>query len=416
VTRYGDLWPEVVSWPNLILAARKARRGKRDRDAVQRFEFHQERELLRLQRELDSGEYRPGAFTTHWITRPKPRLISAAPYRDRVVHHALMNVLEPILDRHFHRDSYACRIGKGTHHAARRLQQLMGQFPYTLQCDVVKFFPSIDHDILKELFRQRIKDRRLLALLDAVVDGSNEQEPVTQWFPGDDLFTPAERRKGLPIGNLTSQWFANWYLTDFDHLVTSRWGIGGYVRYCDDFVLLDRDRDRLRGFVPCVIEGLAEVRLAIHRHRSRVSPSRVGRMFVGFRIKTHLIRIRNANVRLFLTRLGRLRQEFTQRRLSREEVHQRLAGWLGHAIQADSLPLLARLARGWEFCHGRFWRFTRRPSDGDEAIRGRCRQHSAGAVSPSGAVKCPAPTTGGHRCRSTIGPTAPGGRGCTSSG
>lgn len=219
MTRYGNLWPAVVSWPNLVLAARKARRGKRDREVVQRFEFQQERELLRLQRELESGEYRPGQFTTHRITRPKPRLISAAPYRDRVVHHAVMNVLEPILERHAHPDSYACRTGKGTHAAARRLQELMRRFGHTLQCDVVKFFPSIDHDILKDQFRRRIKDRRVLALLDRIVDGSNEQDAAPDWFAGDTLLTPWERGRGLPIGNLTSQWFANWYLTGFDHQV-----------------------------------------------------------------------------------------------------------------------------------------------------------------------------------------------------
>ena len=104
--RYGGLWEQVVSWDNMLLAARKARRGKRDRAAVQRFEFDLERQLLSLQRRLVDGVYRPGGFTTHWISRPKARLISAAPYRDRVVHHMLMNVLEPILDRHFHPHSY----------------------------------------------------------------------------------------------------------------------------------------------------------------------------------------------------------------------------------------------------------------------------------------------------------------------
>ena len=110
--RYGDLWDSFVRWDNLILAAHKARRGKRHRPVVRRFEFHRERELLRLQRELQADAWRPGPFTTHWIQRPKSRLISAAPYRDRVVHHALMNVLEPILDRHFHPDSFACRKAK----------------------------------------------------------------------------------------------------------------------------------------------------------------------------------------------------------------------------------------------------------------------------------------------------------------
>jgi hypothetical protein len=335
----------------------QARRGKRDREVVQRFEFHQERELLRLRRELESGAYRPGAFTTHRITRPKPRLISAAPYRDRVVHHAVMNVLEPILERHAHPDSYACRTGKGTHAAARRLQELMRRFPYTLQCDVVKFFPAIDHDILKRLFRRRIKDRRVLALLDVIVDGSNDQDAAADWFPGDHLFTPDERRRGLPIGNLTSQWFANWYLTDFDHLVTSGWGAGGYVRYCDDFVLLDGCRDRLRARVPAVVGALSGLRLRLHADRIRVLASRAGRVFVGFRVAPGFRRLRNVAVRHFLTRLGGYRRAFHAGHLTGADVHRRLMGWLGHAGQADTTALLARLSRGWVFRQGQFVRF-----------------------------------------------------------
>ena len=120
----------------------------------------------------------------------KPRLISAAPYRDRLVHHALMNLLEPILDRHFHPHSYACRKGRGTHAASRHLQELLGRYRWSLQCDIRKFFPAIDHELLKGLFRRRLKDQRLLAVMDQVVDGSNPQEDVLSWFPGDDLFTP----------------------------------------------------------------------------------------------------------------------------------------------------------------------------------------------------------------------------------
>ena len=236
--RVGNLWDWVIAWPKLLLAARKARRGKRSRGTVRRFEFVREFELLRLASELERGTYRPGPFHTHWITRPKPRLISAAPYRDRVVHHALMNVLEPILDRHMHPHSYACRRGKGTHAAADRVQALMRRHGYVLQCDVRKYFPSIDHELLKGMFRRLIKDRRALALMDLIVDGSNEQEPVLDWFAGDGLFTPTERRRGLPIGNLTSQWFANWYLTGFDHFVTSHMRCGAYVRDCDDLLLL----------------------------------------------------------------------------------------------------------------------------------------------------------------------------------
>jgi retron-type reverse transcriptase len=354
--RYGDLWPEVVSWPNLVLAARKARRGKRGRDVVLRFEFDLERELLQLQRDLIAGVYRPGPFTTHWITRPKPRLISAAPYRDRVVHHALLNVLEPLLDRHVHPDSYACRKGKGTHAAARRLQQLMRRFPYTLQCDVRKFFPSIDHAILKEQFCRLVKDRRLLELMELIVDTSNRQESVPFWFPGDDLFTPASRRKGLPIGNLTSQWFANWYLTGFDHRVTNEMQFG-YVRYCDDFILLGHEKTRLMAIIPELIHRLAAMRLTLHRGRLHVAPSRAGRTFVGFRVTPGQRRIRNSNVRAFLRRLTWMRRAFRRGRLSRDDVQRHLMGWLGHAAQADSFPLVARLASGWLFRDGRFHSF-----------------------------------------------------------
>lgn len=356
VKRYGNLWPAVVSWPNLVLAARKARRGKRDRGAVQRFNFHLERELLGLQRELAGGTYRPGPFTTHWISRPKARLISAAPYRDRVVHHAVMNVLEPLLDRHFHPDSYACRQGKGTHAAARRLQRLMRRYPYTLQCDVRKFFPSIDHAILKGQFRRLLKDGRLLGLMDAIVDGSNEQEPVTAEFPGDDPCWATTRRRGLPIGNLTSQWFANWYLTTFDHAVTSRLGFG-YVRYCDDFLLLADERPRLRAAVPELVERMVSLRLELHRDRMGVGPSRAGRTFVGFRVAPGSRRLRNGNVRALLRRLGWMRRALRERRAGPDEVHRRLMGWLGHAAQADAWPLVARLAAGWVFRAGRFVAF-----------------------------------------------------------
>jgi hypothetical protein len=226
----------------------------------------------------------------------------------------------------------------------------------------VKFFPSIDHDILKDQFRQRIKDRRVLALLDVIVDGSNEQDAAVNWFPGDTLLTPWERARGLPIGNLTSQWFANWYLTGFDHRATSVWRVGGYVRYCDDFVLLDGSRDRLRALVPAVVDALGGLRLRLHLDRIRVAPSRAGRVFVGFRIGPHFRRLRNAAVRNFLTRLGGYRRAFRAGHLTRADVQRRLMGWVGHAGQADTLALLAKLSREWVFRDGQFVRFGQRGS------------------------------------------------------
>lgn len=347
--RVGGLWDRLISWDNLLLAARKARRGKRRRPDVLRFQFRMEPELLALAEELSSGAYRPGAFQTHWVHRPKPRLISAAPFRDRVVHHALMNVIEPILDRRFHPDSYACRRRKGTHAAADRLQDLMRRNRYFFQCDVRKFFPSIDHEILKQTFRRIIKDRRTLALMDLIVDSSNPQELVLEWFGADDLLAPLARRRGLPIGNLTSQWFANWYLNDLDHFVTSRLGLGAYVRYCDDFILLHDDREALRRALAAVHEHLSARRLALHETSLSIRPVAAGAAFVGFRVwESHRL-LRRTNVRAFRRRVRWMRRAYRDGHVGFDEIKIRIAGWLGHARQSDSRRLVNRLSREWIF-------------------------------------------------------------------
>jgi retron-type reverse transcriptase len=162
--RVGNLWETLVSFPNLLRAALKARRGKRHRPNVARFEQELERELCRLQAELRQQIYRPGPYHTFILQETKPRLISAAPFRDRVVHHALCQVLEPIFEPAFVFDSYACRKGKGTHAAVDRFTSFARRYPYVLKCDVQKYFPSVDHGILEELLAHKIKDVRVLWL------------------------------------------------------------------------------------------------------------------------------------------------------------------------------------------------------------------------------------------------------------
>lgn len=347
--RHGNLWGQVVAWENLLLAARKSQRGKRKREIVQRFHFYEESHLLRLQHELIDGSYHPGAFHTHWIDRPKARLISAAPYRDRVVHHAVMNVLEPILDCRFHQDSFACRKGKGTHAASRSLQELMRRNRYAVHCDIHKFFPSIDHLMLKEMFRRLIKDDRILLLLDLIVDTANEQEVVQHWFPGDELWTPQERRRGLPIGNLTSQWLANWYLNDLDYFVTNHRGVGGYVRYCDDFILLDNDRSWLQELVHQVQAFLANKRLRLHQGRLAVVPVRAGLKFVGYRTWSSHRLLPKQNVRQFRRRLSWMKKTYADGGIDSKTIWPRLASWLGHARNANSHRLIERLEQDWIF-------------------------------------------------------------------
>jgi RNA-directed DNA polymerase len=362
--RYGGLFQQVTDWNNLVLAARRARAGKRKRRFTLQFEFAREYELLRLQERLRNANYTPGIFHTHWIDYPKRRLISAAPYRDRVLHHAVINILEPILDRHFHPPSFACRKNKGSHAASRHLQQLLRRYRYSLQFDIRKYFPSIDHDILKDRFRKLIKDQPFLSLLDCIVDASNPQEAIYDHFPGDDLFTPVERHRGLPIGNLTSQWFANWYLDPLDHWLSSHMRVGGFVRYCDDFIVCDNNPNKLRELCHQVPEFLAALRLSLHTERLNILPAEDGRLFVGYRTYPTHRHIAAENKRRFLRRLRWMKRAFATGRMSADKIHQRLMSWLGHAGQADSLPLIRKLAEDWVFVDGKFHHF-RSPSVAD---------------------------------------------------
>ena len=263
-----------------------------------------------------------------------------------------MNVLEPILERHFHPDSYACRKGKGIHAASDRLQYWMRRRRYALQCDIRKFFPSVDHEILKGTFRRLIKDDRVLWLMDLIVDHSNPQEEALFWFPGDGLFTPTERRRGLPIGNLTSQWFANWMLNGLDHFVTRHLGFGVYVHYCDDFILLHDDRDALKNAIPAIRDYLASVRLRLHEHKLHVRPVRAGLTFVGYRTwATHRL-LKKTNVRALRRRVRWMREAYARREIGWHDIRPRLASWLGHAKHADSKRLVRRISREWRFIRG----------------------------------------------------------------
>jgi retron-type reverse transcriptase len=303
--RYGFLWDELVGFPNLLRAALQAQRGKRSRANVEAFHFDLEPELLRLRDELANGTYRPGPYRTFTLREPKPRLISAAPYRDRVVHHALVNVLEPVFERSFLPDSYACRKGKGTHAAVRRCQQLTRRYRYAWKADVAKFFPSVDHEVLQGLLARRVKDFNVLGLADQIIDHSNPQEEAQHWFAGDDLFTPSQRRRGLPIGNQTSQFFANVYLDPLDHFLTSRLRVGAYVRYCDDFVAFADDKQDLAEARRQVALFLGGLRLRLHATKDQVFPTRQGLTFVGYRaFRTHR-GLPKANVFHFRRRLRR---------------------------------------------------------------------------------------------------------------
>lgn len=341
----NGLYPEVCSFENLWKAAQQAQRGKRFQHSVAQFNFHLERELFQLQEELRHQTYVPGSYREFTIYEPKKRLISAAPYRDRVVHHALCNVVEPIFERTFIFDSYACRVGKGTHRAVDRFTQFCRRNRYVFKADIQKYFPSIDHEILKGLLRRKIRDEKLLWLTDRIIDSSNPQESTLAYFPGDDLLTPLEHRRGIPIGNLTSQFFANVYLNSLDHFVKEQLRCKHYIRYCDDFVVLDNHKGRLHEVRERVAEHLILLRLKLHPRKCQVFPVKEGTDFLGYRVFPTHRRVRRESITRFRRRMQRMREAYYQDQVSLEQVHQSIRSWLAHASHADSYRLREHLLR-----------------------------------------------------------------------
>lgn len=350
--RFTNLWCQITDFANLLEAARKAQKGKRYRDNILAFNYNRESELLDLQATLIAQTYRPGAYRTFEIVEPKRRLISAAPYRDRVVHHALCNIIAPLVEPSFIYDSYANRVGKGSHRALDRFIHFSRNRRFVLQCDLQKYFPSIDHNIIKAVIRRKIKCKNTLWLIDSIIDNSNEQPPAVFHFPGDDLLSPIDRRRGLPIGNLTSQFFANWYLNPFDHFVKNTLRVKNYVRYVDDFALFSDSREFLQDARQAIEENLATLRLKIHPVKSQLFETRHGANFLGFRVLPDRIRVRTENLRRARRRLRRLHAEYAIGKLSLKELTQSLQGWEAHLKHGDTWQLRQQIFTSLESTRG----------------------------------------------------------------
>jgi retron-type reverse transcriptase len=336
----ADTYKRICSWENLRLAHRKAAKGKRGKPAAAGFEYKLADNLLNLQKELFAKTYRPGEYTSFYIHDPKHRLISAAPFRDRVAHHALCNVIEPIFERSFIYDSYANRVGKGTHRALDRAQQFARRFGYVLQIDVEQFFPAIDHQILRSILARKITDPDVLWLIDQILasgEGVLEEEYRMRWFPGDDLFA-INRPRGLPIGNLTSQFWANCVLNPFDHFVKRELRCRGYARYVDDALLFADDKQTLWAWREAVIERLAGLRLTLHPG-AQPRPTSEGFPFLGFVVYPTHRRLKRRKAVAYRAKLKRLVSEWVVGEETQEAVLASLLGWINHARYGDTWGL-----------------------------------------------------------------------------
>jgi len=331
MTRAGHLFETIASFENLLAAWDDARRGKGGKPGVTRFAFALESELHRIRAELMDGSYRFGPYRVFQVCDTKPRRIVAAPFSDRVVHHAVCRVVEPLLDATLIADTFACRRGKGTLAAMKRVRQFVRAVPhgYALKCDVRRYFASIDRGGLLGILSRKLKDPRLLDLLRRLV----ESAPAGEAGPG----------KGIPIGNLTSQVFANAYLSPIDHLIKEGLRVRRYARYVDDLVVVDASKDRLWEVANAVAAGLTGLGLALHPRKVSVRPVTSGVDFVGYVVFPDTVRMRGANVLRFRRHERWLRREVAAGRRTAADYWSSIDGWVGHAVHARTRGLIATL-------------------------------------------------------------------------
>jgi len=210
---------------------------------------------------------------------------------------------------------------------------------FILKIDLRQYFPSLDHEILKREIRRVVADGEALWLIDKVINGSNPQMETNWYFPGDDLFTPFERRRGLPIGNLTSQFFANVYLNAFDHFVKEILRCRFYIRYVDDAVFLDDSPQYLQSLLPRLQNYLDDFRLKLYREKCQVRPVEFGQRFLGQIVFPRYRLLDRANVRRFARRMRGFQDNYARQKISLPEIRQSFMSWLGHARQANTWAL-----------------------------------------------------------------------------
>lgn len=331
--KHKNLYEKICSFENLHLAYLKARKGKRYKAEILRFGANQEALLLQLREELLNETYRHGEYKEFIVCDSKKRHIKAAPFRDRVVHHAFCNVIEPIFDKGFIYDSYACRKGKGTHKAVARLKKFLRSAygsadgnirgGYVLKCDVSKYFDNVDHRILLSLVGKKISEEKTLRLASMIIES-----------------TSTNIGKGIPIGNLTSQLFANIYLNELDQFIKHSLRKKQYLRYMDDFLILSDNKQELNRVKSLIGDFLQEkLLLILHPKKTVIHPVWKGVDFLGYVLFENYVRLRKSTVLRFVKRIKAYRKKWQIGLVSWEKIELSAQSWVAYARHAHSWML-----------------------------------------------------------------------------
>lgn len=325
----------MTSVENLFLAWDLFKGDKQKKSDVQLFERDVEQNLYQLHRALRAKTYHHSAYTSFYVLDPKQRHIHKAEVLDRILHHAIFNVLNPIFEKTFIDTSFSCRVGKGTHKGVEAVTSMTRKVSCNgikpccvLKCDVQKFFFRVDHMILMSILKKVIKDEDALRLLGEVINSFSSNE--------SNIFYS----KGLPIGNLTSQLFANIYMNEFDYYMKHALRVKYYARYTDDFVVVSDDRKYLKNLIPMIQSFLREhLALKLHPKKTTIRSLHQGVDFLGYTIFPYHRLVRTKTKRRMFRKLKKKAQAYKAGQISEEKLDQSLQSYRGVLSHADTFEL-----------------------------------------------------------------------------
>lgn len=340
---YKNLYTKIYSFKNLYLAFIKAKRKKRYKKGVAEFEYCLEKNLFSIQRELKTFIYQPSMPKKFILREPKKRTIFVVDFRDRVVHHALCNIIEPIFEKSFIFDSHACRKGKGTHRAIRRFDEFKrratsnnSQRGFVLKMDIRKYFDTVNHKILLMIINQKLKDKNTNWLIKEIVENHEGKGNL--------------RGKGIPIGNLTSQLFANIYLNELDHFIKEKMNIKYYIRYMDDVVIMGPSIDCLLETKEKISRFLDEkLNLKLHPRKTRIFPLEKGITFLGYQNFYYYKLLRRGAVKRIKQKLEFLASRYRQGEIDLSRINNSAMAWLGYARHANTYYVRKDILRNLNF-------------------------------------------------------------------
>ncbi len=330
------IFPKIYDFENLYIAALEAKKSKRFKDEVLKFNSNLEENLIIIQNELIHKTYKVGKYRQFYINEPKKRLIMALPFKDRVIQWAIYRNLYPIYDKQFIYDSYGCRVGKGTHKAADRLQYWLRQVDrkqqkyYYLKLDISKYFYRVNHAILLDILRKKIEDKDLMWLLEIIVNSEDVPFGLPAGMEADQC-SDEERLfdTGMPIGNLTSQLFANVYLNELDQYAKHNLRIHYYIRYMDDIIILSDNKKYLHQ-VKEEIEIFLKEKLALDLNKkTAIRPISCGIEFVGFRLWPTHRKLKKSGIKKIKKRIKTLQKAYRNGSMTFEKVNASMQSYFG---------------------------------------------------------------------------------------